>query len=605
MKGSLSLILIVQHVLLSTASFVSRSLRSPISKSSALIAEKQNNEHDKLIPGIAKQQWAHRTHKQRTHLLVREQPDPAEAKPVAGCTACFGVQVVYGKYQSESGDQADNSFYLFKAPEHKKTTGPLPVIIHFHPGGFFSGSPWKKENAEIKEYLRNGFAVVSVGYRLVTEKYFYESKDGSNKTEELIKVDDEGKLSLDERSTMEEYKVRIGKQEFITKYLYDATQMMENLIENKDKFGLDIDRIVFVGESTGGAAIHYLTWLYHKWNVGRFTPKGMILNNAQLDYPVHNMLDQTWDLFVETMGAHVKLSEVVSPEACPIVIGNHMCGSPLGEVSDYELCNHVWNKKALQRFCGEALKSATLGEVKKQQVWPKADKEVGKGMEKLWYASKNMQKHLPSDPFYMYVANSMNGTDAVSVAHHSIFALNFAKYAEMGKQGSIHYTIYYSDFAHMTEADRGMKRFEISAPPGDLDNLKDLELPPAASVTVASHSSAALYAPGPAPAPGPSASAPGPAPAPAPVPEVVVGKTVYNYLSTHGWREDDVGRDAEPASSEERILYACLAAGTGPFQEFHVKNDTVVEEESGSTQTSLSTLGFALVAFTAFFSGSC
>ena len=59
----------------------------------------------------------------------------------------------------------------------------------------------------------------------------------------------------------------------------------------------------------------------------------------------------------------------------------------------------------------------------------------------IWYASENMQKHLPSDPFYIYAATSMNGTDSVDIAHHSIFALNFAKYAEMGKHGGQQYSV--------------------------------------------------------------------------------------------------------------------------------------------------------------------
>jgi len=625
MKVVLTTLVIVLHALRSLAVFTGgssssgRSLRSTPHKKSlieshkkSLIEKHRQHEHEdgeKLIPRVAKKQWAHNRHRQRMHMLAREHAVMEREEPVEGCLACFGVQVAYGKYQSEDGDQTDNSFYLFKDPAHKKGDEALPIIIHFHHGSFFSGEPWRTENSEIKSYLSKGFAVVSVGYRQVTEKYFYESADGENRTEELIHVDKNGNLSLDVTGkTMDDYKVRIGKQEFITKYLYDATQMIENLIENADRFGLDVGRIVFAGESTGGAGMQYLTWVYHQWNVGRYTPVGMVYQNAQLNYPVQNMLDGAWDLFVETMGPDVKLSDVVSQEACPVVIGNHICGSPLGESSDYELCNHVWNKKALKRFCGAALASATLGEVKKQHKWPKTDKDVG--MEKLWYSSENMQKHLPHDPFYIYVANSMNGTAAVDVAHHSIFALNFAKYAEMNKQGGIQYTAYYTDFAHMTEADRGMERVEVTRAPGDLGLATGLVLPPAAipSAPPAKEEPVVVMAggPGSAPGPGPAAfagPAPGPAPAPAPAPAVEkkAGTTVFNYLSTHNWREDFAGKEVEAGSMEERVLYACLAAGAGPYKEFQVPpNKTKVEEkESASPRGSLPSLSLALLAVVA------
>ena len=41
---------------------------------------------------------------------------------------------------------------------------------------------------------------------------------------------------------------------------------------------------------------------------------GMVYHDAQLNFPVQNMLDESWDLFVQTLGSHVKLSDVVSGE---------------------------------------------------------------------------------------------------------------------------------------------------------------------------------------------------------------------------------------------------------------------------------------------------
>jgi len=539
-------------------------------------------------------------------------PAPAQEAPVKGCIACFGAPFIYGKYRSVSGDVKDNSYYLFKNPNHRPDHEPLPIVIRFHPGGFVSGEPEIKENDEINAYLSKGFAVASVGCRLVTKKYVYESKEVSkgvfeleNRTEELIHVAKDGKMSLDSTGqTMEDYQVRVGGQEHMTKFLYDATQMIEHLIDNADDFGIDVNRIVFAGESLGGAAIQYLTWVYHKWNVGRYTPRGMIMLNAQLNYPVSNMLGETWDLFVETMGPKVKLTDVVSPEACPTVIGNDMCNAAeakegeesASNVSDYVLCNEEWNEKAMLQFCGDALQTRTLDQARSTQVWPREDKKVGRGMEKLWYGSENMQHHKPSESFYIYVANSKNGTGAEDVSEHSIFALNFAKFAEMGEHGGHQYTVYYTDFAHMSEEDRGMQRLEVSRPPGGLD-LAD-PLPPAFNAPAAPVS---LRAGRPN-----IASMPGPAPAPAPAPEEEVDSTVFNYLSTHGWREDLGVGDVAAGSLEERVLYACLAAGVGPFKQLVTEsNETdAARPESGALRTALPSLGIAVASLLALLSGA-
>lgn len=591
MKTQISFLLLASQALVSLALVV----KSPDKKATeSLIEQRQDMGGVKLMPYNARKHGHPNKHQTHMHMLAKD-PAPVTERPVKDCIACFGVQVVYGKYQTEDGDQTANSYYMFKDPVHKKGDDALPLIIQFHAGGFTSGKPSTLENNEIRAYLEKGFAFASVGYRLVTQKYNYLAKDGDNKTEELIHVAKDGKLSLDSTGkTMEDYKVRVGKQEHMTKYLYDATQMMEHLIENAEKFGVDINNIVFVGESTGGAAMQYLSWIYHKRNQGRFTPRGMVLHNSQLNYPVHNMLSETWDLFAESMGPQTKLADVVSAEACPTIVGNHLCGSE-NNASDYKLCNEEWNERSLREFCGEALESATLGQIQKRQVWPKEEKEEhGQGMEKLWYSAENMQQHMPSEPFYIYAANSMNGTGPVDVAHHSIFALNFARFAEMGKHGGHQYTVYYTDFAHMTDADRGMERLEATPTAADLGLAASQGLPPVAgspglapAAVIAASPVMALQtgrAPGPAPAP---------APAPAPSPMVATG-TVYNYLSTHEWRKDSAVEDVQPGSLDERVLYACLAAKVGPFREFAIKDNTTTLE-SGALATSVSGVGLIAV----------
>lgn len=362
-------------------------------------------------------------------------------------------QLTYGKYfssKSGSKDTTDNSYFLFKPKDYDASVnGKLPIIIEIHGGGFTGGSPQKSPNAAIQSAVNNGIAYVSVGYRLVATKYYYDS----NKVEELIHVDSEGRLSLDTSGkTMDDYQVRVGRTEFNTKCSYDTAQMIEHLIANADTLGLDVHRISTTGGSAGGGEIHYLTWVYHQWNADRYTPRGMVYNMAQLDYPVQNMLDRVWTLWTDDVGESTKLSTILSKDDCSMIIGNPWCE----QSADYNLCNQTYNSMVTGRFCGSNFDSVTLGEVRDTCVWPKDDPEVGKGMEVLWYNSLNMQKHQPK-PFYLYIENALNSTAGMNVVHSALYSRNYAKYAEMA---GINYTVYYTDYHGMTEDDAGEQRFQ-------------------------------------------------------------------------------------------------------------------------------------------------
>merc|ERR1719353_1353152 len=164
---------------------------------------------------------------------------------------------------------------------------------------------------------------------------------------------------------------------------------------------------------------------------------------AQLDYPVNNMLNRVWSLWADDIGESTKLSTILDAGDCGAILGNPSCG----QTSDYNLCNETYHEEVTGKFCGEYFSEATLGEVRDACVWPAEDPEVGKGMEVLWYNSLNMQKHQPK-PFYLYVANRLNGTKAMNVVHNTLYSRNYAKYAEMA---GINYTVYYTDYEGMTE----------------------------------------------------------------------------------------------------------------------------------------------------------
>eukprot|EP00756_Hemistasia_phaeocysticola_P029584 Hpha_TRINITY_DN16239_c0_g8::TRINITY_DN16239_c0_g8_i1::g.14584::m.14584 len=414
-----------------------------------------------------------------------------------------GVQTrsfVYGKYSGTNNNTEANTYYLFTPEGHDPARdGKLPIVLEIHGGGFTGGSATKKPNAAVTAAVDNGMAWISVDYRLVATKYYY----GGGKLEELIHVDAQGRLTLDTTGkTMEDYKVRRGRQEFNTKCSYDAAQAMEHIIAHADELGIDVHRIATTGGSAGGGEIHYLTWVYHSFagNAARYTPVGMVYTMAQLDYPVQNMLDRVWSLWADDVGGDTKLSSILQFSDCGMIVGNPWCVSPQKDKAEYNLCNATYQEYAMERFCNDETKynAATIADVRDALVWPRKDPEVGAGMEVLWYNSLNMQKHMPSPHFYLYSANQLNSTAGMNVVHNALYARNYATYAE---RAGVNYTVYYTDYHGMTQADVGTKRFQE-------------------------------------------------------------GSTVHNYRSSHGWVDTSPAvRSVQRASMQEQTLYFCLALG--------------------------------------------
>eukprot|EP00966_Prymnesium_polylepis_P236285 5464267-Prymnesium_polylepis.2 len=52
----------------------------------------------------------------------------------------------------------------------------------------------------------------------------------------MVRVDRDGRLTLDSSQTMASYRVRVGRQEYVTKYAYDAAAAMEYLVTNADEY---------------------------------------------------------------------------------------------------------------------------------------------------------------------------------------------------------------------------------------------------------------------------------------------------------------------------------------------------------------------------------
>lgn len=66
------------------------------------------------------------------------------------------------------GDNERNVFDFWK-PNSKK---PTPVIVYIHGGSLSSGSKEKISLNQVKKYLENGFAVMSINYRLTPEAVY-------------------------------------------------------------------------------------------------------------------------------------------------------------------------------------------------------------------------------------------------------------------------------------------------------------------------------------------------------------------------------------------------------------------------------------------------
>jgi acetyl esterase/lipase len=293
-------------------------------------------------------------------------------------------------------------------------------------------------------YNGNGLAFASVGYRSSDVAYFYlDNATGAHKREELIHVDPGGRLSLDTTGrTMADYKVRMCWQETITKPLFDAVAALEHIVQNSPLHNLDPHRIFFIGSSAGASLVNYLSFVHHKFSAGSFTPLGMALSDPQFDLPLFCGLDSTWKMWIDSYGADTLVSHYMAPSDCSKYIGSQLCQSnPLQAtalknggygVKLPEICNETWNQQTMQAFCGAKFNTVTFGDLYARQKWNRNDPQVGLGMEKLWYPSKNILDYHPS-PFHMLVDGM-----GMSMFHNHLYV---EKYAEAAAQAGVNFTV--------------------------------------------------------------------------------------------------------------------------------------------------------------------
>lgn len=308
----------------------------------------------------------------------------------------------------------------------------------------------------VGDLTRNGIAVASVGYRRITSSYWYDDPGAKNmrSPEELIHVDAKGRLSLDNKGrTFSDYNVRICRHEFIVKPMYDAQLAMEHLLATSFVRGLDLNRLFFWAYSAGGSLAQYLTHVYHQWNVGAYTPLGMFYRSSMLDLPTANVLDRVWHLIARGTknASKTRLKDLIEKSECWWVVGNSCNDTKFDKYlqSDmpYQICNETWNRVTLDRYCGDNFDTATVGDLSRSQRWPDEDPEVGEGMQKIWYATWNMQEHTPK-PYYVLLHNLK--TEDVGLLHSSLYVPSFKR---AFNEAGIFYAAYYDDHPEMEDYD--------------------------------------------------------------------------------------------------------------------------------------------------------
>jgi acetyl esterase/lipase len=397
----------------------------------------------------------------------------------ASLTAAQNPQkVTYGKYyqtfKQKDGhkDTMDNSYYLYKPPSNlikKGGKAKIPIVFQvignswMKQDGIYHG-PFTTMTPAIGNYNKNGIAYLSLAYRSTDMRYFYDD-GGKEKAEELIHVDNDGRLTLDTTGkTMGDYKCRACWQELITKCIYDAVIALEHLIAHADEFGIDVHRIFFLSSSAGSSIVNYLTYVYHQWHQNRFTPVGMILGSPQFDLPVYCALDKTWESFMDLSKPDLKASELMDWTWCSHFIANAMCGDdPHGlathksGVTRSENCNMAWMNKTMKDICAvnKTFQGLTVKDLHESQKWDRSDPEVGLGMEKLWYVSENMKNYHP-EPFYMLIHSHDN-----FFIHESMYVIGYAKLAD---QVGVNYTTYFAHYPGITAEDLGYPLFNTVDP---------------------------------------------------------------------------------------------------------------------------------------------
>jgi len=208
--------------------------------------------------------------------------------------------------------------------------------------------------------------------------------------------------------------------------------------------------MVFMGGSSGCGISNYLTYLYHPAHSNRFTVRVLLFLAAQLNYPVEPYTDASWRLLGRAMDADSSLVGIIDDSSCPYVLGSSACDATRGDGWERLYCNMTWQAYRLDNYCNKesSWMDLTIKDALEMNRWPDyPQNSYEKRLEALWYFEDAMASSTNHD-VALYVGNYLNGTDSMSVPHHSAISV---AYAHAAKHSQIPYVAYYSDFINMKE----------------------------------------------------------------------------------------------------------------------------------------------------------
>jgi len=220
-----------------------------------------------------------------------------------------------------------------------------------------------------------------------------------------------------------------------------VVQALNHLIDHAEESNLDPHRIIFIGSSAGAAEVNYLTWVYHQWNVDRFTPVALILSNPQFNLPVMPTLEYVWKDFADHLEDGTRMDQVSNWEFCPIVTACDRMWK--------KYCNWTWTNEVGYKVCGteKIFKGHTVAQMSTNKLfqWDETLPEYGEGLKKLWLTSENMLHHQPKNLRMLVHTASLKYSQA-EFLHHSMFVQQYAEYAD---RAGVDYTVMYGDYPHM------------------------------------------------------------------------------------------------------------------------------------------------------------
>lgn len=326
--------------------------------------------------------------------------------------------IVYGNYIPTKNDRtvtglSDQTMNIFPV-QNPQSGKKYPLVIEIHGGGFYA----KRKSDRVPREL-NGIDCVfaSFEYRRVTR--YYKDKDTGNKEKAIIVNDDK---TLSESKNKELYdptyiKDFTNRTNYALKCIYDCIIQMDYLIDNSQKYQIDLDNVYFYGASAGTLMCNYLTYVYSP--LKNYNVVCTSYDNAQLNYSVESTSAQVFSLYEDEFGGIDTVSNsqnIFGTEwstVCESFL-NPTCDDKDNEVT--QACVKTHERYIKNNYCTtDKTKTFTLSDLAK-------DKRLKSTMP--FADLKTIITESSVVPEYCYISNQMIG----NIPHNKLYA---KKYKEL------------------------------------------------------------------------------------------------------------------------------------------------------------------------------